>query len=109
MLVGMFVTFTMTFVAAILTAAAMPIADRGLARADLLLFGFHHAWLTGFSARHDWFWRAMFWVYASFGWMPQLLVAALFLTGRARTGWMVASALMLTLAAVIYLSWLLPA
>lgn len=108
-LLGMFITFTMTFVAAILASAAMPVADKALARADLLLFGFDRTSLTAFSADHAWFRRASFWIYASFGWTPQLLLAALFLTGRARMGWTVGAALMLTLAAVIYLSWLLPA
>lgn len=108
-LVAMFTTFLMTFVAAILASAAMPMADAGLARADLALFGFERSALTAFGTAHPWFGRTMFWIYTSFGWTPQLLVAALFLNGRARLGWTVASALMLTLAVVIYLSWLLPA
>lgn len=109
MLLGMFITFLMTFVAAILATAAMPMADVRLAAIDRAMFGFERSGLTAFGVAHPVFRRAMFWIYTSFAWTPQLLLAGLFLTGRTRLGWTVASALMLTLAAIIYTSWLLPA
>lgn len=108
-LLGMVIPLVMTFCAAILATADRPLADEALRRADWILFGFDRTALKQFTADHAWFRRASGWIYLSFGFTPHLLFAALFLTGRARLGWTVMTAATLTLAAVIALSWLLPA
>lgn len=108
-LLGMVIPLAMTFCAAILATADRPLADETLRRADWVLFGFDRAALAQFKADHGWFRGVSGWIYLSFGATPHLLFAALFLSGRARLGWTVMTAAALTLAAVIALSWLLPA
>lgn len=109
LLLGMLGSFAMTFCAAILASADLPMADAMLARADAILFGFDRGVLTAFGAAHPWFVSVMRWSYTSLGWTPQVLLVVLFFTGRARFAWLVTVTLGLTLTITIGLCWILPA